>query len=451
MERQPVRVFVDTVTRLLRSGARANVQRVLERRHPADIALLFRHLTPAERCIAWELVRPPRRQAEVLAELDTSLRTELIASLSPAQVATLLEYLPSDDAADIVADLDAPLREQVLAAMKGRKSRDVEDLMEYPEDSAGRIMSPRFFALPDTATVEEAIEAVRQADDLETALYVYVVNEFGHLVGVVSLRQLVVSPPDCPLRDIMETDVVTVTPETDQEEVAAIVARYNFLAVPVVDDHRRLIGIVTVDDIIDIINDEATEDILRLAGWSEASEENHTIRSGLRGRALWAAVSFAGGLLTVPLVQAFAHEHLSLDRVAPFLPLVLVLAGNLGIQSSTIAVRELSTGAIDLRQFGRFVRREAIVGMAFGALFGALGGVVATLGAAVDLGLAVAVAVWFGITATCVVGAATPFLLQRFRLDPSFAVGPVVKVLADVIGLAVYLGAVTVARAIFGA
>src|SRR5918992_1737506 len=263
-----VDLVLDSVKRLLRVGATANLSNLLQKQHPADLAQIFGELPDRDRIAAFSVLveRNSRLAMETLSEIGTQTGAQLLAGRSADEIAKLVQELPSDDAAALIDNLPEELSTAVLELMGRKESGEVENLLEYPEQTAGRIMNPNVFALNEDMTVGEAITELQSSRDVEMVFYLYVVDERRHLVGVVSLRRLLLVAPETPLKRIMTTDLISVRVDTDQEEVARQVASYNLLAIPVVDEENKLGGIITVDDVIDVIKDEATEDIYRLAG-----------------------------------------------------------------------------------------------------------------------------------------------------------------------------------------
>lgn len=443
MQSRKVRMLVDTTHKLLRRGALANVQKIVAKSHAADIAILFRSIAPAERVAVFGLIRSRPQRAELVSELDPEIATQLLADLGTEESVKVLREMSSDDVADVLGALPQELAASILERMHREDQEEVEVLMRYAEDTAGGIMVPDFFALREEVTAEEAIDALRSAGDVEMAFYVYVTNEFEQLVGVVSLRQLVMVSPETKLKSVMETNVVSVRVDTDQEEVARLVARYNYLALPVVDDANKLLGIVTVDDIIDVIQEEAAEDMLKMAGAGEELGGARTVGSGVRSRAPWLIATFAGGLVAALAVRPFLgmlSTHLDLVL---FLPLVLALCGIAGTQSATIVVSGLSVGVVELKRGWEVVRKELLIGLVLGLAYGTASGALAGLGTGTLYGVVVGASVLLSVLAAALVGGAFPLLLERLHLDPTIAAGPAVAAVVDLIGIAAYLGLAT--------
>src|SRR3970040_889313 len=267
MPQRKLDVVLDSVKRLQRMGATSNLVNLLQKQHPADLAQLFSELPEKERQSAFSLLRErhSRRAMEALSELGPEAGAALLAHRSAEEIVKLTQELPSDDAAAIIDYLPKELSAAVLEFLQQKKpGGEVGELLEYAEQTAGRIMNPKVFALSEDMTAGEAITAVQTSRDVEVVFYLYIIDVRRHLVGGAPLRRLLLAPPSTPLKRIMTTDVISVRTETDQEEVARQVASYNLLAIPVVDEETKLAGVITVDDVIDVIKDEATEDVYRL-------------------------------------------------------------------------------------------------------------------------------------------------------------------------------------------
>jgi magnesium transporter len=376
-------------------------------------------------------------------------RLGLLERLQPERTAALLERIPIDDAVFVLEALPSELHDRVLeianvshVASRGRGLAAVERHLDYREGSAGRIMDSELFALPESETVRAAIEAIQQKRDLEMIFYLYVVDRDGHLVGVTSLRQLLLSRPDQTLAEIMQRSVIKVRVDTDQEEVAAQAARYDLLAVPVVDDQNRLVGIVTVDDIIDVVKEEATEDLFKMAGSSESEllyEERVFRVAGLRLPSL--LLSAAGLLVTGLLLQ---HYQVRLEDslfLLAFVPVIMGLGGSIGSQTSTVAVRGLASGELAPGEarvagfLGRQLRVAALLGLACGALVGV---VAVWLNRSAMLGLVVGGSLCAALLCAAAMGALLPLALGRLGFDPAAVSGPILSAVNDILGIVIY-------------
>lgn len=441
---EPAVVF-ETVTRLLRRHATRNLTRVLDSLRPGDIANIYRRVSYGSWKQLFELIDGLEKRAEVLVELDPGILTEFLEQLADENLLELLGAMSSDDAADILESLPAERADAILALRSGADLSEAAGLLRYDSETAGGIMTPEVYALPASMTASDAIsELQRRGDQLEMVFYLYVVNEHGHLVGVCSLRELVTVSPASALGDFMSTDVVRVNTSTDQEEVARIVARYNLLAVPVVDDVNKLVGLITVDDVIDVIRQEATEDMLRMAGVSETEiTERGNVFAFAKSRIPWLFASFLGGVVAVFVIGAFEHTLAAVAVLTAFIPITLGMGGNVGTQSSTIVIRGIALGHINTARLWGVLSREIAVGAICGVVYGLfLGGIVALVYSSEEQALLLAVVVGVSILASmviaAVVGGSVPVLFDRLNIDPAIAAGPFVTTAVDVLGILTY-------------
>jgi magnesium transporter len=442
-------VLIDSIRRLHRRGATSHLLNLLKRVHPADLTPLFNYLTESESCGILKLLidNDLARAADVVTTLHSSDAAERLALLEVKEISLLLQLCQSDDAAEIVAEMPEELREAVLSQMREEEGDEVQDLLSYPEETAGRIMSPDFFALPEDTSARDAIRALRSQHDVEMVFYLYVVDSREHLLGVVSLRQLILTNPDLPLREVMSTNVVTVRTEDDQEEVARLVSRYDFLAIPVVDEHNRLMGIVTVDDVIDVLREEATEDFYKLAGTSDEERLQRSALSAARHRLPWLTVSLLGGAVAAGLFVLYDDALSSPVNLfsrfmilVGFLPMLLGMGGNIGTQSATIVVRGLATGRVERRQVWSVLLREiriaGILGLGYGALLWAAS--LAVPGLPAITGFVIGASICTIMILAAGLGSFLPMLLARISLDPAIATGPLLTALVDIVGILVY-------------
>ncbi len=431
------RLAVESAKRLLRKEAYGHLKKALEKLHAADIALLMVQLSKKERQVLFNLLEPPKA-AQVTVEMDSLLQVEVLEDLEPQEILKILTHLPSDKTVEILETLSDDKREELLPFLK---EKDVDHLLSYPEETAGRIMSTDFLALPEDLTVEEAIEEVRRFKEKEV-LYTYIVDSRNHLVGVFSLRQLILQDPKVKLKDVMNTDVVRVRSDMDQEEVARIVARYDLLAVPVVDDSNRLVGVVTVDDVIDIIQEEATEDIYKMVGTSEEELwEASTLR--VAGYRLpWLAFTLVGEMFSGLVIKHYHHTISTFVSVAFFVPLIMALSGAVGNQTQTIIVRAMATGRMEGMAW-RILKRQLGVGSIMGLVAGALAtGLVTLVQQNPMLGVSVGISLLVSMTISSVIGVLVPISFKKIGVDPALTV-PSIATLNDIMGTFIYLSLAT--------
>ena len=356
-------------------------------------------------------------------------------------IVQILDLMPRDDVADLLGRLPVEKSDDILEKMKKEGSEEVEGLLHYEDDTAGGIMVPEFIALQEDATAGEAIQSLQKEHlDVEMPFYLYVVDANGKLIGVSSLRQLVVVPPNTPLKNFMITDVFAVKTDMDQEEVAKIVARYDILAVPVVDDTNKLVGIVTVDDVIDIIREEATEDILKMAGVGvEEFVETQSVLRSTRIRFPWLSASFIGGIIAFFIIGHFEGSLKKIAYLAAFIPVIMGMGGNIGTQTSTIVVRGLATGRLNIRDTWAVVFKELAVGFILGAVYGIMIGVVAQLQYSTAMvAVSVGLAVMSSMAVAALVGSMVPMGFARINVDPAVATGPFVTTAIDIVSVYFY-------------
>lgn len=440
-------LLVDALPRLLRRGNKAGVRKMVDGAHAADIANVFRKLTEKQRSSVFPLIDELSKRSEVLCELDVDIAAEFVGTLEDKPLVAMLAEMGSDDAADLIDVLPEERREAILHSLHQLGEPEVAELYNYDSQTAAGIMTPDVFALPDSTPAGEAIKALQEhSDSFEMSYYLYVTSAAGDLVGVLSLRQLVLGQSDVPISDLMETDVVRVDIGTDQEDVARLVARYNLLAIPVVDHSNKLVGAVTVDDIIDVIRFEATEDMLKMAGVGEL--DHSSTLSAAKARLPWLLASFVGGNIAALLIGVFGVSLAKVVPLAAFFPIVLGMGGNVGIQSATIVTRGIALGRVDTSRLMGVVFREVIISTICGFVYGALLGVFAwwrysgspLVEHAALFGVTVGLAVASSMVIAATMGAAVPIAFERLHIDPALAAGPFVTTTVDVLGITVYFG-----------
>ena len=341
-------LVLDSVKRLLRIGATANLLNLLQKQHPADLAQIFSEFQDKEREATFSLLaeRNGRLAMEAVSELGPEAGATLLATRPAEEIARLAQEIPSDDAAALIDHLPEELSAEVLDLMRPKESGVVENLLGYDEQTAGRIMNPHVFALSEDMTVGEAITELQTNRDVEMVFYLYVVDERRYLVGVTSLRRLLLVSPETPLKRIMTADLISARVDTDQEEVAQQVASYNLLAIPVVDEENKLVGVITVDDVIDVIKDEATEDIYRLAGMAGDERAFTPAGESLRKRLPWLGVNLVTAFMAASVVALFEGTIERITALAVFMPIVAGMGGNAATQTLTVIVRGIALGEL---------------------------------------------------------------------------------------------------------
>jgi magnesium transporter len=440
-------LVVESVRRLMRMGATPNLLNLLQKQHPADLAQVFNELAEKERHAAFNVLveKNGRLAMEAMSELEPASAAELLALRSAEEIARLLQEIPSDDAAALIEHLPEELSAVVLELIRPKPGGGVNTLLEYEEQTAGRLMNPNVFALPEDLTAGEAITALQSSRDVEMVFYLYVVDERRHLVGVVSLRRLLLVPPDTPLKRIMTTDVYSARVDTDQEEVARQVASYNLLAIPVVDAENKLTGVITVDDVIDVIKDEATEDVYRLAGLSKDDGVLAPPRDSLRRRMPWLLVNLVTAFLAATVVKTFEGTIQQVTALAVLMPVVAGMGGNAATQTLAVIVRGLAIGEITWSNARQALIKEGLVGLGNGVGLG----VVAALGAwALNgdpvIGGLLALSMIINMFIAAIAGTLIPLSLRALKVDPALASSVFITTLTDVFGFLSFLGLATI-------
>lgn len=440
-------VVLDSVRRLLRLGATANLQNLLQKQHPADLGQIFGELHDHERAAAFSILveRQPKLAMESVSELGPERGATLLAGRSAEEIAKLVQEIPSDDAAALVDHLPEELSNEVLELMRRRESGQVESLLDYAEQTAGRIMNPNVFAASEDLTVAEAVSALQNAINVEMVFYLYVVDARRHLVGVTSLRRLLLVAPETPLKRIMTPDVFSVRVDTDQEEAARLVASYNLLAIPVVDEENKLAGVITVDDVIDVLKDEATEDLYRLAGVSGDERVETPAWEALKKRLPWLGVNLGTAFLAASVVAAFEYTISQATALAVFMPIVAGMGGNAATQTLTVIVRGLALGELSWANARKALFKEATIGLGNGVVLGVVAAVVAwaTKGNPV-LGLLLGMAMVCNMLVASTAGTLVPLGLKAMKVDPALASSVFITTFTDVVGFASFLGLATV-------
>ena len=435
-------VTIRVLRRLLASGVTTRAERLLARMPPADVAPLFSGMTPDEIRTVIELLYRRRRAARTLKELPPEMLPQVFEALTDQRLADVLARLEIDDLIEVVEWVPEDRRSEVVNRLPVPTRAELDRAGLYPESSAGRAMTTSFIALDEKMTAEEAIDSIRAVgDDDESILYLYVVDDQRALCGVVPIRRLVSAPPTRAIADLMIPDPVSVRADDDQEEVASVVARYDLLAVPVTDVDRRMLGVITVDDVIDVITEEATEDIYHLAGLSETDRIFSPAHLSVRKRMPWMLLNLGTCFLAAWVVGLFERALEQLVALAIFMPVVAGMAGNGGTQALTIITRGIALSEIEFSSGLRAAGKELAVGLTIGAVTGLLSAVLATLWFdSPVLGLALFLAMIVSMAVAGLLGAAVPLALKAMNQDPALGSGVIVTTFTDVFAFFSFLG-----------
>lgn len=422
----------------------------LKKLHYADIATLIEHLNTQERNIIIQLFfdREPEvvRFSEIVSEIKPEIAVALLSNIEIDQIVTILEELSSDDAASLIPLFEEELQVEILEKMKKEESEVIQEQLSYPEESAGRIMSTDFLALYESTSAGDAISAIQLAsEEVEVPFYLYVIDEENRLTGVISLKQLILVSPKLKLKEIMNSEIYKVDAFTDQEEVAAVVANYNLLAIPVTDEYNKLIGVVTVDDVIDIIQDEATEDIYKLAGVTQDYSIDLSTGKSVKKRLPWLFVSLLTTSMSAFVVYMFRGTIEQFLLLAVLMHIVPALGGVVGNQTVAIMVREIVLGTLEWKRSKKILFKELIVSVSSGIAIAAVSGFITTI--IYDkwiIGVIFGAAIIFNLFLAALMGTLVPLALKRLKFDPALASGMIVTMLTDVFGLLCFLGMATI-------
>lgn len=439
----------EQIQQLINEGDLAAVAGLIASTHPADIADLLDAMDPENAVVLFNLLNV-ETASEVLDETGSLVRQELIEKVDDERLADLLDELPMDDAAEFLEDLPELTASRLLDLMEPEEARDVRELLGYENETAGRLMTTEIAALRRQWTAAEALDYLRSLTDAETLHYLYVVDRENHLLGVVPLRNLLMARPSATVDTIMSPDVVAVPVTADQEELAEFISRYDYFAIPVVDPDNRLLGVVTVDDALDVLEDEATEDIQRLGGSEPLANPYFAVSvlQVVRKRIVWLMLLFVASLFTSTVIRSFEGLLAAAVVLNAFIPLITGTGGNAGSQTVTTIIRAIAVEDIRIGDVVRAWRREVAVGIVLGLLLGLVGAIVGMIvGGQMRIGFVIGatlplVVVWSNTVATLV-----PIAAERLNIDPTVISAPMITTIVDATALLIYF---LIARLILG-
>ena len=436
----------DTVREMLRTATPDRVLRFIGKSHPADIALLFKEIEPAEARKLLEILFSARRAEKTLKELPPELLSGILALIDDERVARLIARADPDDAVTFIDSLPEERRESVMSLLDPERRDEVRELISYPEGTVGRIMNTDFMALPPTTTAQGAIDKIRERGELEAFFYLYVVDDANKLVGVVPIRNLVIAPPNRTLREMMIADPIRADVFMDQEEAARLVAKYELLALPIVDEGGHLEGIITVDDVIDIIDEESTEDMYMMAGLAEEDRVFTPVGRSVRMRLPWTIVNLLTATLAASVVGFFEGTLSEVIALVTFMPVVAGVGGNGATQTATVIIRAIALGELEYASAWRAVLKQVSVNICLALVAGLIIAATALLWKGnpfLGLVLACAMIINLGLVAG-LSGAVIPLLLKALKFDPALGSGIIVTCLTDAFGFLSFLGLATI-------
>lgn len=442
---------IDRIRELIDTDAAQQLRDELNTFHEADIADIFQQLSAEERLACFTKL-DEEKAADVIEYLPAQLQVEILGDIDEGLASRLISKLPHDEAADVLGEMEEDETQTYLDKLPEKFSSEIRELLTYNEDTAGGIMTPVVLTVSYAMSVKDALDTIRIKAEKENMelYYVYAVDKHNHLLGVVSLRTLLTSPVDLLISEIMSRDIVKVQVDDYQGHIADIFMKYQFNALPVVDMYNHLKGIVTWDDVQDIVEEETTDEIFTSSGIvTDLGDDDDDLLTGslthsIKARVPWLFITLIGEFFAVSITNKYDTTFTALPVIAAFMPLLAGLGGNIGTQSITLMVRGMSTGQVSLQDGWHHIMRETVTGLSIGFIFGLLVTLV-TWGWQhnLELGLIVGVAMSLNMTIATMIGTCTPLILKKLKFDPAVASGPVIATTIDVVGLAVYLTLVT--------
>lgn len=435
---------IEKIEQLIDSGQRQEVLQELEGMHPADIAELFQHLNLKQAEWVFELIPNREEKADILMELDEEDRKKLMEGMDPEQIGHYIDLLDTDDAVDLIQELDEEDREEVIQNIGDvEQAGDIVDLLQYDEDTAGGLMGTELISVNENLSMPDCLKEMRrQAEDLDDIYYVYVVDDDNRLKGVLPLKKMITHPSVSKIKHVMEDNPVAVKVDMPIDEVAIDFEKYNLVAMPVVDSIGRLMGQITVDDVMDQVREQQERDYQLASGISSDVDADDSVLAQTKARLPWLLIGIAGGLLSSLILSGFEAQLAAVTALAYFIPLIGGTGGNVGVQASAIVVQGLANGRLDLKEFWQQLWKELRISLLTGVVI-SLAVLVYTLftePGSYGLTLAVAVSLFCIVVFSTVFGALVPLTLEKLKVNPALATGPFIQITNDVVGLLIYVG-----------
>ncbi|OHB69369.1 MAG: magnesium transporter [Planctomycetes bacterium RBG_16_41_13] len=441
MELKWANIILPEIKELIRTKNFSRLRDFLRERHPADIVDILAGLEPAEKVVSFRLL-DKSKSSEVFSLFDSSEQEEILKQFTEQHVRTLLIEMEPDDRTQLFDELPADVVERLLKLLPPAERKEANELLNYPPNSAGRIMTPEFVGLQMHMTVARALEHIRKTGLNREIIYIcYIVDETKKLRGVTSLKNIILANPDQLIQEIMNEHVLFVHTTDDQEEAAKMVQKYDLLAVPVVDNENRLVGIVTVDDVLDVVEEEATEDFKKMAGIQTIEDEYFRVGVSKRviNRIVWLAILVIAATISQAILKGYSEILSSMIAIAYFIPMLTGSGGNTGSQSSTLVIRALATGEITTKEWWKILLRELRVGVVLGLILGFIAFSIAAISTKqIALAATVGISLFSVVSAGNIVGVSIPLFFRLIKLDPAFVSAPLIATLLDATGLIIY-------------
>lgn len=432
--------YLNTLRSAIEERKDAYLTEQLNEYYAADIAEIFDKLSFEEAKYLYDLM-PEESTADVLLELDEDMREQLLASLSTKEIAEQLDNMDSDDAADVINELPEEIQDEVLSQLEDiEQASDIADLLNYEEGTAGSLMAKELVSVFAHETVTACIEQIRQQTDNVDVMYaVYVVDDKERLIGMLSLKKLLISPPSALIKDIYDSEIISVKTQTDTGEISDIMRKYDLVVLPVVDTLGRLVGRITIDDVVDVIREEAEKDIQRMSGISDDVDSSDKIWRLSRARIPWLLVGMCGGIIGSRIISTYEGQIQIHPEMAFFIPLIGAMGGNVGVQSSAIIVQGLANNTLKDEKLVPKLMKELGVGLINGLICSSLiFGYNVLISDSFHLAAVVSIALITVIMFASFLGTFVPLTLYRFKINPALATGPFVTTLNDILGITIY-------------
>nr|WP_321358293.1 magnesium transporter [uncultured Draconibacterium sp.] len=442
MSFEATREYIEQLRELIEEGKKKEVTALMEDLHPADIAEVMDDLNTEEAKFIY-LLLDGEKASDVLIEIDEDDRRRFLKVIPPEMIATrFIEYMDSDDAADVVADLDEDIQKEVLNEIEDiEQAGDIIDLLDYEEDSAGGIMAKELVSVNENWNVATCLKEIsRQAEEVDEIFYIYVTDDDDKLKGVLSLKKLILNHTNTKVSKIYDPEIQKVYTNARQEEVAELMDKYDLVAMPVVDEIGRLQGRITFDDVIDFVRDEAEKDYQMVSGITGDVEPGDKVWQILRARFPWLLIGLLGGILSAVVLGSHEESLTKVTQLAFFIPLIAAMAGNVGVQSSSIVVQSIASGVKDIETPARKLVKEVSIAVLTASIFAMLiffynffvsGNMNLTYSVSISLFIVIIFASLFGTV--------IPLILNRFKIDPALATGPFITTMNDILGMMIYL------------
>lgn len=435
---------IEKIEQLIDTEQRQEVLQELEGMHPADIAELFQHLNLKQAEWVFELIPNREEKADILMELDEEDRKKLMEGMDPEQIGHYIDLLDTDDAVDLIQELDEEDREEVIQNIGDvEQAGDIVDLLQYDEDTAGGLMGTELISVNENLSMPDCLKEMRrQAEDLDDIYYVYVVDDDNRLKGVLPLKKMITHPSVSKIKHVMEDNPVVVKVDMPIDEVAIDFEKYDLVAMPVVDSIGRLMGQITVDDVMDQVREQQERDYQLASGISSDVDADDSVLAQTKARLPWLLIGIAGGLLSSLILSGFEAQLAAVTALAYFIPLIGGTGGNVGVQASAIVVQGLANGRLDLKEFWQQLWKELRISLLTGVVI-SLAVFVYTLftePGSYGLTLAVATSLFCIVVFSTVFGALVPLTLEKLKVNPALATGPFIQITNDVVGLLIYVG-----------